>query len=911
MTMMKDRTQTAQVSEPRHAQTAEEVLSSLASRKEGLNDAEVNERVERWGRNVLPDPPRKGPFKRFLLQFHNVLIYVLLVAGVVTAAIGEWLDSGVIFGVVIVNALIGFIQEGKAEAALDAIKKMLSLEAMVRRNGEKRSIPADDLVPGDIVFLQSGDKVPADLRLMEVKNLRIEEAVLTGESEAVEKSPEPVSEGAVVGDRKCLAFSGTFVSYGQGMGVVVCTGADTEIGIINRMLSEVEELTTPLLKQIAGFGRTLTLGILGLGLLTFLVGILIRGYPFVDIFLAVVAMAVAAIPEGLPAIITITLAIGVQRMAKRHSIIRRLPAVETLGSVSVICSDKTGTLTRNEMMVTSVVTSQGEFEVTGSGYAPIGDIKRDGKAVDPSGLPALAELARAGLLCNDAVLYHEPDGEWKLEGDPTEGALITFSAKAGFQLDETQRNYPRVDSIPFESEHRFMATLNHDHEGNAHVFLKGAPERVLAMCTQQWTPEGETELDTEHWRETFRRLASQGQRVLGLALRRVTVEKRELTFDEVQSDMVFVGAVGIIDPPREEAITAIKECHSGGIRVKMITGDHALTAVSIAKKLGIGDGETVLSGEELEKMDDEELTGRALEVDVFARASPEHKLRLVRALQSRGQIVAMTGDGVNDAPALKQSNVGVAMGIKGTEVSKQASEMVLVDDNFASITAAVKEGRTVYDNIKKAILFILPTNGGQAFTIITAIILGMTLPITPVQALWVNMVTAVTLALAFAFEPMERGVMSRPPRRSNQPLLSGFGIWRICFVSVLLVATTFGFFSWEYEVRESSIELARATAVNALVVGQIFYLFSSRFILESSLSWRALTGSRYVLGAIGLIILLQLAFTYAPPVQRLFGTEGLDLATWGKLVLAGVAIFFIVEIEKAVFRKVGMRVDRV
>ncbi len=893
-----------------HAEPAEQVLDSVESRMEGLTDEEVRQRIDQWGRNVLPEPPRKGPLKRFLLQFHNVLIYVLIVAAGVTALLQHWLDTWVILGVVVVNAIIGFVQEGKAERALDAIRKMLSHEALVRRNGQRKSVPAEDLVRGDIVFLQSGDKVPADLRLIESKNLQIEEAVLTGESVAVEKTPQPVEREAVIGDRTCMAFSGTFVSYGQGIGVVTATGADTEIGRINRMLAEVEELTTPLLRQIAGFGRMLTVGILGIGLITFLVGFLLRGYEFAEIFLAVVGLAVAAIPEGLPAIITITLAIGVQRMAARQSIIRRLPAVETLGSVSVICSDKTGTLTRNEMMVRSVAIAGRSFEVSGAGYAPSGDILSGDKPVDPEKDSLLMELIRAGLLCNDATLRREEESEWNVDGDPTEGALVTLAMKASLAPGEMAKDYPRTDAIPFESEHRFMATLHHNHAGHAYVYLKGAPERVLGMCSKQRTDNGDSKIDPEAWRKVFHDIAAQGQRVLALAVRYVPSDKHELDFHDVESGMVFLGVVGIMDPPREEAIAAVKECHAGGIRVKMITGDHALTAVSIATQLGIGDGKTVLTGEELEKMNEEELAERAPEVDVFARTSPEHKLRLVRALQARNQIVAMTGDGVNDAPALKQSNVGVAMGIKGTEVSKQASEMVLVDDNFASITAAVKEGRTVYDNIKKAILFILPTNGGQAFTIIAAIALGMTLPITPVQILWVNMITAVTLALALAFEPMEKGVMQRPPRRTNQPLLSAFGLWRIAFVSLLLVGTTFGFFTWEY-ARESSIELARATAVNALVVGQIFYLFSSRFILEPSLNRRGLFGSRYILGAIALIILFQLAFTYLPPVQTLFGTEGLAPATWGKLAVAGLLILFLVEIEKAFFRRAGLAVDRI
>ncbi len=916
-----------------HAQPSGDVLEALGTSGDGLDTNEVARRTERYGRNTLPVSRGRGPLQRFLLQFHNVLIYVLILAALATTLLGHWVDTGVIVAVIVINALIGFIQEGKAERALDAIRNMLSHEAIVRRDGHRRTVPAEHLVPGDIVILQSGDRVAADLRLLEVKDLRVDEAVLTGESIPTEKSTKPVPDEAVVGDRTCMAFSSTFVTYGHAVGVVVNTGAKTEIGKINRMLSDVQELTTPLLKQIAGFGRALTVAILALGAATFAAGYLLRDYAFGETFLAVVGIAVAAIPEGLPAIITITLAIGVQRMAARHAIIRRLPAVETLGSITVICSDKTGTLTRNEMMVRALVTPARRYQATGTGYGPDGEVTAgrvsQGESTGPTGSltsafeadgtdgtpcnvdsdAVLHQVARACLLCNDASVKRAENGEWLLDGDPTEGALIAFALKAGLSQDDLMRHFRRQDVIPFESEHRFMATLDRDHAHNAFVFVKGAPERILGMCERQISNDGEDPLDTDHWHEAFQTLAAEGQRLIALAFRPAQPDENELAFDDVQQGLTLLGVVGIMDPPREEAIAAVQECHAGGIRVKMITGDHPLTAVSIARHIGIGDGRSVLTGAELDDMNDAQLAQRVPDVDVFARTSPEHKLRLVRALQAHGEVVAMTGDGVNDAPALKQSNVGVAMGIKGTEVSKQAAQMVLADDNFASITAAIREGRTVYDNIKKALLFILPTNGGQAFTIVAAILLGMTLPITPVQILWVNMVTAVTLALALAFEPMERGVMQRPPRPTRLPLLSRFAIWRIGFVSTLLVAITLGFFV--YESRDSSIELARSMAVNALVTAQVFYLVNSRFILTSSLHWRAVTGSRYVPLAIGVIIVLQMAFTYAPPMQLLFGTEGLSLSAWGKLILAGAAVFLLVELEKFVVRRYSGSPDRI
>jgi magnesium-transporting ATPase (P-type) len=893
-----------------HSLATEQVLERLEVSRHGLDDHEACARRERYGVNELPAARARGPVKRFLLQFHNVLIYVLLVAAGVTALLGHWLDTGVILGVVVVNALIGFIQEGRAERALDSIRKMLSISALVRRGGDRRKVPAEELVPGDIVLLQSGDKVPADLRLLECKDLRLEEAVLTGESLAVEKSPEPVDTDAVLGDRTSMAFSGTFVSYGQGTGVVVTIGAETEVGRINRMLSEVQELTTPLLRQIARFGRALTVAILLLSAATFAVGYLLRGYGFGEIFLAVVGIAVAAIPEGLPAIITITLAIGVQRMASRHAIIRRLPAVETLGSITVICSDKTGTLTRNEMSVRTIATYDTRFEVSGSGYGPAGEVMNGEQVIEIDQNPVLAELVRIAVLCNDAALHRGDDDAWTLDGDPTEGALLSLGMKAGMGARELGEQYPRRDLIPFESEHRFMATLNHDHSGNAFVCVKGAPERVLEMCKLQRTLDGDRAVDRDHWQRISHEIADAGQRLLGFGVQPAAPDKHGLAIHDLQQDLVFLGFVGIMDPPRDEAIKAVQVCQSGGIGVKMITGDHARTAAAIAARLGIGDGTSVLTGHDLDRLDDTELAARVLDIDVFARASPEHKLRLVRALQARDQVVAMTGDGVNDAPALKQSDVGVAMGIKGTEVSKQAAQMVLADDNFASITAAIQEGRTVYDNIKKALLFILPTNGGQAFTIVAAILFGMTLPITPLQILWVNMVTAVTLALALAFEPTEPGTMQRPPRPVKQALLNRYGIWRVAYVSMLLVVVTLGFFMYEYVSNGANLELARTTAVNALVVAQIFYLFNSRYILASSLHAEAFNGSRHVLIAIAVIIVLQLAFTYTGPMQTLFGTQGLPPATWALLALAGAAVFIIVEIEKAIFRGRGIAADR-
>jgi magnesium-transporting ATPase (P-type) len=883
---------------PWHALPVGELIEKVGTDQDaGLRAEEVSARLNKYGPNRLPTAGKRSPLMRFLMQINNVLIYVLLAAAVGKLLLGEWLDASVILGVVIINALLGFIQEGKAEKALDSIRNMLSSEAMAVREGNTRMIPAEELVPGDVVMLQSGDKVPADIRLCEVKNLRIEEAPLTGESVPVDKIEDPVDQKAQIGDRKSMAYSGTLVVSGRAKGIVVATGGNTELGHINQMLSGVQAMETPLLRQIEKFGKVLTIIILIVCAITFAYGRLFLDIGFVDMFKAAVGVAVSAIPEGLPAIVTITLAIGVQRMARRHAIIRRLPAVETLGSVSRICSDKTGTLTRNEMVVSAVATADSSYEVTGEGYAPRGEILKDGKPVAKN--PVLETMARASVLCNEFSI-HEDSGTWKLTGDPTEGALLPFAAKVGLSVEEEQTAFPRTNMIPFESEHKFMATL-HD----SLLFVKGAPDVVINYCNRQELSDGtQAPLDREFWEKKNEEIASNGQRVLALAcLKNGQIDEVNLTPEGLTRELVLLGLVGIIDPPRDEAVAAVKECHQGGIRVTMITGDHAVTGASIAKMLGIGDGKSYVTGRQIEEIDDDALEAKCRRIDVFARTSPEHKLRLVRAMQASGQVVSMTGDGVNDAPALKQADVGVAMGIKGTEVSKEAAEMVLTDDNFASITAAVREGRTVYNNIEKAILFMLPTNGGQALTILAAIFLGLVLPVTPPQILWINMVTSVTLALAISFEPHERDVMSRPPRRANQPLINQFGIWRIVFISVLLLVFTFGTFYW-LSHHGASVELARTGAVNALILGQVFYLVNSRFLFESCLSIRALTGNPLIPAAIAGVALLQALFTYAPFMQQIFGSESLPLWVWKWLLLGGVVFFLVVELEKVLVRLV-------
>lgn len=666
-----------------HAEDVNTVFVSLETSVDGLTKDEVEARLSEHGPNSLPETAVRSPLLRFFYQFHNVLIYVLMVAGVVTALLEHWVDASVIFGVVVLNALIGFIQEGKAEHALRAIRKMLSPSAMVLRDGRQFSVPAEELVPGDIVLLQSGDKVPADLRLFRIKGLQIQESVLTGESLAVEKVIAAVDSGAVIGDHRCMAYSGTLVTHGQGSAVVVATGAQTEIGRISALVSSVSSVTTPLLRQMAQFGRWLTAAILALAIITFAFGVLFRDYLVADMFLAAVSLAVAAIPEGLPAIMTITLAIGVQRMAQRNAIIRRLPAVETLGAVTVICSDKTGTLTRNEMTVRIIATATHLFELSGTGYDPHGEIslvQEKGRGMEDRTL--LLQAVRAAVLCNDASLQQQ-NSEWLVHGAPMEGALLVAGIKAGLDLEAEAKQYPRTDLIPFEAEHRFMATLHHSHRNEAFIFLKGAPEHVLEMCVQQRTSDGDRPLNKNYWLNRIEEMAKHGQRVLAIAVKSVSHEQSELSFSDVDDGLIMLGLFGLIDPPREEAITAAQVCRGAGIRVKMITGDHAATARAIARQMNLVNSSDVITGEQLELMDEKALRQQVRDVDVYARVSPEHKLRLVELLQEQGLVVAMTGDGVNDAPALKRADVGIAMGINGTEVAKEAAEMVLADDNFA------------------------------------------------------------------------------------------------------------------------------------------------------------------------------------------------------------------------------------
>jgi calcium-translocating P-type ATPase len=858
---------------------ADQVLDGLKTSRDGLDKAQAEERLAAHGPNKLPEAPRPGALIRLARQFNNLLILVLIGAAAITAALGHWIDTGVIMAVVIINAVIGFVQEGKAEAALEALRDMLAPRANVIRAGERMSIPGSDLVPGDVVVLEAGDRIPADLRWLELAGLTVEEAILTGESVPVRKALDPVDAEAALGDRSSAGFSGTMVAEGTGSGVVTATGGQTEIGRISTLMAGVETLKTPLIQQMEVFAKVLTGFIMALaaGILAFTM--LLRDMAFSEAFMIVVGLFVAAIPEGLPAVLTVTLAIGVQSMARRNAIIRRLPIIETLGAVSTICSDKTGTLTRNEMMVASVVTARDLVTVTGQGYAPEGDLSGGDRKT-------LAAIGRVAALCNTAALVRG-DAGWRVEGDPMEGALLAFAGKLGAAVDAR----PRPDaSIPFDARYRYMAVLQ-----DGLVLLKGAPERLMAHCASQMGPDGPEPLDKPYWDAASAQIAAQGQRVLAFA--QMPFDGGELSHDAVSEGLILLGLVGLIDPPRDEAITAVAECHQAGISVKMITGDHAGTAAAIARQIGLRQTDQALTGADIDQMDDCALEGAIRRTDVFARTSPEHKLRLVQALQARGQVVAMTGDGVNDAPALKRADAGIAMGQKGSEAAREASDFVLADDNFASIAEAVKQGRTVYANLKKVIAFLLPVNGGESISLIIAVLFGLMLPITPLQILWVNMVSSVALAMSLAFERPEAAIMRQPPRRADAPILSRFILWRVFLVSILFAIGIFGQFALA-QVQGASVEAARTMALNTLVAMEVFYLFSVRYRHGWSLTWAGAKGTPAVLIAVALVVVLQAGFTYLPVMQALFDTVALSPGQVAQCAFAGVVLLLVLEFDK-------------
>lgn len=866
----------------------------------GLASTEAAERLERYGENRVK--PRGGTpgWKRLVRQFMAPLVLVLIAAAVATGFLGEWVDASVIFIVVVVNAIIGFLQESKAENALEALLKMVVAEAVVRRDGKKIRVNSIELVPGDIVMLAGGDRVPADIRLLETKSLQIDESSLTGESVPASKRPDPLQADTVLADRVNMAYAGSLVTAGTGTGVVWATGDRTETGRVAFLIAEAVDLTTPLTRKIAHFSGMLLWIILALAAALFAYGVLVRGGSVIDMLMASVALAVGVIPEGLPAAITIVLAIGVSRMANRRAIIRKLPAVETLGCTTVICSDKTGTLTQNKMTVQRIHAGGETFTLTGTGYEPRGILLDAAyKKINASAKPALHECLHAGMLCNDSAII-EKDGQWSIAGDPTEGALLVSAEKAGLSHVAVHAGSPRVDMIPFESDHMFRATL-HNHAQGRRIYKAGALERLLDRCTHMLDARGEVvNLDVDAIRDAAQSFASLGMRVIAFARRDGSHVTSDLSHHHVSEGLIFLGMQGMIDPPREEAVAAVARCQAAGIRVKMITGDHAVTAQAIAKQIGIAGADTApaISGRELADVSDADLPTIADRTVVFARVAPEQKLRLVRALQSCGHILAMTGDGVNDGPALKQADIGIAMGITGTDVAKGAASMVLTDDNFATIAAAVEEGRSVYDNLIKFLVWTLPVSIGFALILLTSVVFGLTLPTLPVHLLWVNLTTAILLGLMLVFEPPEADIMKRPPRDQNTPLFDLGMFMRTGLVSIIMLAGSYWVFFYEQHTG-ASIAQTRTAVVNTVVAVASAYLINCRSLRRSVLSLGLFTNPRLLLG-IGMTGFLQLLFTYSPVMNRFLHTAPIDATAWLRILGVAVAALLVVEIEKKI-----------
>lgn len=896
-----------------HSLSVEEALTAVGSTESGLTQAEATLRLESYGPNVLHRQSGDGALTLLWRQINNPLIWVLIGSAILAIGLGKVTDGGVVLAVVVVNTIIGFVQEFRAGKAIEALIDLVPENTTVVRDGKRDNLPVAELVPGDIVLLASGDKVPADVRLVQVRSLQIEEAALTGESVPTEKSLGRVAVSAGIGDRLCMAFGGTLVTYGTATAMVVATGSRTELGRISTLLKEATDLQTPLTKALESIGKVITGAVLAVSLIMVLVGVMRMvgegvdfGLALKDTLIFAVALAVGAIPEGLPAIVTIALAIGVQRMASRRAIVRKLPAVETLGSTTTICTDKTGTLTRNEMTVQALWTPAGAHEVTGVGYEPIGELQQNGKPVVQ--LPdAVKRLLLDGALCNDAEVF-QAEGAWKLSGDPTEGALVTAALKFHIDAAVERKTSVRIDAIPFESENQFMATLHELPGGTQRIIMKGAPEVLLRRCSRA---QGGL-LDSAAVLHAVDEMAAQGMRVLAIAAQDLNASIEHLEMKHVAEGMEFIGLEGMIDPPRTEAIEAVRLCHAAGITVKMITGDHKGTAAAIGKQLGLMTEGNAITGAELQASSDEELKTLVRTSNVFARVAPEHKLRLVRALQANDEVVAMTGDGVNDAPALKQSNIGVAMGITGTGVSKEAADIVLTDDNFASIAAAVEEGRRVYDNLIKSLAFVLPTNLGLAFILIYAVAFfpfdaatkELLLPMLPVQLLWINLVATVSLALPLAFEAKEPDIMQRQPRSPKEPVLNKFIIFRTLVTAVLMAAGAIGLFQYVYSKdlaagvpTSLALSQAQTITVSTVILFQIFYMLNCRSLKGSILKIGLFSNPTVFVGVV-VLLLLQLAFIFAPFLRGVFGSSPIELNDLWLAILVGASVLPLISVEK-------------
>ena len=896
-----------------HSLSLEQVAEKLQTDpKQGLDLGEANNRLKKFGENTMSLKKEKSLLISFLLQFKQPLVLILIIAGFITAMLQEWVDTSVIFGVVVVNAIIGFIQEHKANKAIQALGQIVKSENVIIRNGEKTRLYSREVVPGDVVQLRSGDKIPADMRLHYTKDLKIDESLLTGESISAKKRTGVFSSNTILAERKNMAYGGTLVTNGYGIGIVVLTGDDTETGKISQTMIVAEELETPLTRRISYFSKKLLFVILGLSILTFIFGILFTQRTVTELFMEVVALSVAVIPEGLPAAMTVTLAIGVGYMAKRNSIIRKLPAVETLGSTTIICSDKTGTITENQMTVTEIYSGDKFFELTGTGFEPIGEIKHKQIAININEYPILKECLITGLLCNDSDLIQK-DRNWEPKGDPTEVALITAAHKANLK-QTLMKSFYRIDTIPFESHLQFMATL-HDSAGEKIVYVKGSVEKILSMSSYQLNDHGTenlTEINLSKLNEIADGMASKGLRVLAFAKKKIENKNHEIEISDVDNGLVFLGFQAMLDPPRPEVIEAIRECQNAGIRVKMITGDNLKTAVSIGKKIGLNPTSqensshiTAITGKELQECSEDNFVEIVDKTDVFARVLPEQKFSVVKALQSKGNIVAMTGDGVNDAPALKQADVGIAMGITGTDVAKEASDVILTDDNFASIKAAVEEGRRILDTLIKFITWTLPTSFGEGLVVLASIFTGILIPILPVQILWINMTTVIALGTMLIFEPKESDVMKRPPRRPNSPILTRNLIIQIAIVSTCILISVYGLFEWALK-DDISLEESRTITVNTIVMIEIFYLFNCRSLTKSILRTGFFSNKLIFLG-IAVMILLQISFTYVPIMNEIFQSKPIGIDSWLKIIGVSIVTFLIIEIKKFVSNRLNLK----
>ncbi|MEX2571109.1 MAG: HAD-IC family P-type ATPase [Gemmatimonadota bacterium] len=877
---------------PWHTLPVGEVERLLETSPDGLTEEEAAARLARFGPNEVETERETPWWKLALHQFTDPLIYILLAAALVTLLLRDYIDAGVILTVVLLNAVIGFVQERRAQRAMRALARLSAPSAEVVRDGSPREIPSRELVPGDVIVLTSGMRIAADVRLIDTRDLQVDESAFTGESLAVRKSTEVLErESLVPGDQLDMGFASTVVTRGRGRGIVVRTGIDTELGRISAAVREIGQTAAPLQVTMARFGRRIGAAVVALALLMAVIGLL-QGMPPAEIFLAAVALAVSAIPEGLPVVLTVTLAIGVSRMAGRNAIIRSLPAVETLGGTTVIGSDKTGTLTKNEMSVRSIWSAGTFYEVTGAGYGLDGDVRRGAHVVTAAEDDALRHTVLAGTLANEAdprsIMRGDP------RGDPTEIALHVAAAKAGLASDEQRERYRELDVLPFEPELRLMATLNEGPEGRC-VYLKGAPEAILERCSAAVGHDGETALDPEAVRGAAARMASEGRRVLAMAYRPTDADR--MSDDLLREGLVFAGLQGMEDPVRPEAIEAIRAANEAGIRVLMITGDHVDTALAIGRQLGLDPhGAGALEGEALGNLSDEDLDRSIRDINIYARVAPEHKLRIVQRLRAHGEVVAVTGDGVNDAPALREAHLGIAMGLSGTEVAKEASDMVLADDNFATITAAVEEGRVIFANIRKVTFFLLSTAVGEILVILAAILLGWPLPFLAAQILWINLVTNGLQDVALAFEPGEPGLLSRPPRPRGEGILTKRIYERLGAVGLVLAAGTLGIFWWTWS-QTGDLDLARTAAMTQMVVFQFFHVFNSRS-LDRSIFRIPPFSNKFLFVSLIAALVAHLAVLHVPFLQAIFRTQALSPGTWGIIVLIATSVVIGGELDK-------------